>query len=264
MDRSFLTDASVVEASRNFVCLRLATYEDSDEGKFLEKIYGGTLSNTVFTVLTPDATKTLLRPGRGPSFRNGGQLANWMNELVEQDYVDAPRQRWSDPAIPAIKSLDLALNVASCDSIPVIVTVGRDPADVNALQAQLLPVAWNEEFGGQFIYADATMDKDLRSIVGLSDEQRGVYVVQPDAYGLSGKVLYRFDEHEDAGAKLHEVLASYQATPKNHGQHVQLGAKMGFRWYTETPVTDQQFVRATERVWGEKYKHLPPPKSTDK
>ena len=29
MDRSFLSDENIVQASRNFVCIRLATYEDA-------------------------------------------------------------------------------------------------------------------------------------------------------------------------------------------------------------------------------------------
>ena len=41
MDRSFLSDSAIIEASREFVCVRLATYEDKDEGKFLEATFRG-------------------------------------------------------------------------------------------------------------------------------------------------------------------------------------------------------------------------------
>lgn len=258
MDRSFLSDANVVEASRNFVCLRLATYEDSAEAKFLTKIYGRTLSNTVFTVLTPDATQTLLRPDRGPRFRRASQLADWMNTLVTSDYAGADRQLWKDQRVPAIKSVDLALNVASCDRLPLIMTVGRDAAAVEESQAKLLPLAWSDDFAGQFLFANATLEDDLRAVAGLDEGNLpGFYVVQPDDYGLSGKVLHRFANVEQATDKLRSIVDSYRVAAKNHGQHVRMGVQMGFRWQTETPVTDQQFVRATERLWGEKYEHKP-------
>ena len=41
MDRSYLSDREIVQAAREFVCVRLATYEDKAEGKFLESIFRG-------------------------------------------------------------------------------------------------------------------------------------------------------------------------------------------------------------------------------
>ncbi len=57
MDRSFLADADVIAASRMFVCIRPATYEDAGEADFLKKIFvgrSGELDNTVFVLLAPD------------------------------------------------------------------------------------------------------------------------------------------------------------------------------------------------------------------
>ena len=50
MDRSYLSDKDVVEASRDFVCIRLATYENAEEAKILKSIFtgrSGALENTV-------------------------------------------------------------------------------------------------------------------------------------------------------------------------------------------------------------------------
>ena len=66
MDQSLWSDPLVIEASRKFVCARLATYEDKDEGAMLKSIYrgrSGELDNTVFTVLSHDG-KSRVEPGR--------------------------------------------------------------------------------------------------------------------------------------------------------------------------------------------------------
>ena len=69
MDRSFLSDASVVEASRAFVCVRMATYENEAEAEFLTSVFSGRsgkLENTVFTIMAPDGETKLTRAGRSP------------------------------------------------------------------------------------------------------------------------------------------------------------------------------------------------------
>ena len=67
MDRSLWSDPLVIDASRKFVCVRLATYEDAVEGKLLEGIYrgrSGQLENTVFVMLAPDGKTRLSASGR--------------------------------------------------------------------------------------------------------------------------------------------------------------------------------------------------------
>ena len=39
MDRSFLADQDVIAASRKFVCIRLATYENADENEVLKGVF---------------------------------------------------------------------------------------------------------------------------------------------------------------------------------------------------------------------------------
>ena len=58
MDRSLLCQKNVIEASRGLICLRLATYENAAEVKYLEKVFrggSGQLENTVFAMLSPSA-----------------------------------------------------------------------------------------------------------------------------------------------------------------------------------------------------------------
>lgn len=71
-----MSDATVVAASRGWICVRLATYESKEEGKFLESIFtgrSGLLENTTFALLGPDGKKRLSRAGRGPQHLFGGR-----------------------------------------------------------------------------------------------------------------------------------------------------------------------------------------------
>jgi len=57
MDESFLSDTNIIRESRNFVCIRLATYEDSAEADYLRQVFSGRsgeLDNTVFALMNPD------------------------------------------------------------------------------------------------------------------------------------------------------------------------------------------------------------------
>ena len=70
MDRSFLSQPEVIAASRHFVCVRLTTYEDKEEGEFLKSFHvtrSGELENTVAALLAPDGKRQLARASR--SFR---------------------------------------------------------------------------------------------------------------------------------------------------------------------------------------------------
>ena len=188
-----------------------------------------------------------------------------MNSLVEEDYAEASSKLWKDTVLPEVKSVDLCLNVASCDALPILVTVGKDEDDIKAKHKQLLPIAWNEQFAGQCLFASIKSSDDLRAIKGLDKKQaEGIYLVEPDPYGFTGNVLLKFGEDSKKNKdRLAKSLASYRPARKNQNAHKSFAVQMGLRWHTETPVTDQQFVRATERIWGEKYEHQPPNKNRD-
>ena len=72
MDRSFLSGDQLIKASRDFVCIRTATYEDKEEAAFLKKTFasrpGATLRNFGFCILSPDGRQKLRRSDRGPNF----------------------------------------------------------------------------------------------------------------------------------------------------------------------------------------------------
>ena len=251
MDSSYWSKPNVVAATRDFVCIRLATYEDKKEVEFLNKIYrsrSGQLENTVFALLAADGQTKLSRSGRSPDFAFRGErnFIAGLNEIAKAK--SNSQKRFSDATLPVTKNLDLGLNIASSDLIQLIVVVGEDEQVVQRLSQKALPLAWNEKIGGQFVFATAKTASELKPI-GLDQAKNGIYVVEPGPFGMSGKVVAKFDESIDikkATEKLAALSGAYKVS-KDYQQHVRAGISLGIEWKTETPVTDQQSLRANRR-----------------
>ena len=136
MDQSYWSQPLVVNATRDFVCIRLATYEDAKETEYLKKIFtgrSGQLENTVFALLDSDGRKRLSKSGRSPDFAFWGRrdFAAKMIEIAEQRNLES--KRYTDSHLPVIKNVDLGLNVASCDGIQMIVVAAKDKKAVEKL-----------------------------------------------------------------------------------------------------------------------------------
>jgi hypothetical protein len=264
MDRSFLSNASVVAASRDFVCIRLATYEDQKEADFMKSIYigrSGDLENTTFGILSHDGKRQLARSGRGPfhAYRNGASMAAGMKRIAAQYLVDqhsgakktvAQKDVGTDQQLPLMKDLELALNVASADGLPLIVTVAPGKDQLDSLNKRLTGLAWNAKLAGQFIYASVMDEKELKPITGVTDGHQ-ILVVEPGQFGLSGKVVRQFalkESLETIQSELHDVIVNFPRRQKDHDSHIRLGIQLGIKWQSEIPETDQQSLRAKERV----------------
>src|SRR4051812_46124084 len=112
MDRSFLSDAEVIAASRQFVCIRLASYEDEGEAKFLKSVFtgkSGELENTVFALLSPDGQKKLMKASRSPRqlFQGAADMAKAMNGIAQKYTAKAG----GPPPLPLVANVRLALDV---------------------------------------------------------------------------------------------------------------------------------------------------------
>lgn len=255
MDGSYLSDAAVVEASRKFVCIRLVTYEDAEEAKFMESVFlsaSGLLENTTFGILSPDGKENLVRSGRGPmhAFRSSREMATRM-ERIAQRYGAAQFNALSDEQLPLMESVDVALNVAACDNLPLVITFARDQQKLDELYRQLVSIAWTKEFAGQFIYAATRNAQHLRAIPDVVRE--GILFVEPGQYGLSGKLIGSVEslEADGRGARvLRDAIASFSRKPANPNSHIRLGIQLGLDWESEIPETDLQSLRAKERSRG--------------
>jgi hypothetical protein len=254
MDGSFLSDDNVVAASRKFVCIRLATYEDKRETEFLKTIFvgrSGALENTVFAILSPDGKKPLVQAGRGPFFayRDAAEMARGMNKIA-QAYPAADKP-YVGEQIPAMKSVELALNVAACDRLLALIVVRDESSDES--EAKLAAIAWNTALAGQFVYGRAALAHELKPISGVTIK-RGALLVEPGPFGLSGQVIDEYDwttPNEMIVQRLQRALQAHSIQTPNYRQHIQQGVQMGIDWKTEVPVTDAQSIQAKKQYRGD-------------
>jgi len=175
----------VVKASREWICIRLLTYESEAEYEFMEELLGvqkGTLPNTVFCMLAPDGKTRLSRPSRSPSFfRTPENLATQMQRLAA-GYKSPVPDSFVAP-IPLIDRVDLALNVAASDNRPLIVAYHSNTDGLNTILNSVKHVIWEPEFIGQFMIAATTQPEDLKPLSGETGEP-GLYVIEPDEYHI--------------------------------------------------------------------------------
>ena len=247
MDRSYLTNEKVVEASRDFVCVRLATYEDEAEGEFLESVFrgrSGELENSVFALLAPDGKTKLTRAGRSPHMvfraRSEEESVEQMVEKMREIAKRYPGKGWkAQLEIPYLADLRRGLNVASCDLQLLVVVAAKSESEKRKLEKALLPLAWDDEFQGQFAYANVSKLAELKAISGAA-KKSSVIVVEPDAYGMTGKAIAQLDgkDVEALGAAMAKALEEYAPAAKDSRSHIRKGHKQGVHWETEIPVTD--------------------------
>lgn len=269
MDRTYLSAPAVVTASRAFVCVRIATYEDEAEAAFTESIFRGRggLENSVFTLLAPDGETLLTRSGRSPRMVFGGATAEDKLEAMVAE-MDGVSQRYAEEAralaaLPTAMDLRRGLNVAACDLQPIAVLAVADAEDRARAEERLAQLAWSDEFIGECQYVVVADAAELAALEGVPEglvkegelaEGGGVLVVQPGAFGLTGKVLAHAaaDDPKAVRAALAAGLEAFEATAVDSREHVRSGRRTGKIWETVLDKEDgRPRRRGTERAPSE-------------
>ena len=240
MDRRYLSDARVVAASRDFVCIRLATYESKEEAELLKSIFlgrSGELENTVFALLAPSGEK-IGGAGRTPEFAYAGPEP--MAEAMKQIAAKYPGRKDDAHEFPRMKDLRLALNVAACDGLPLLVALAPDREELARMEQRLKPVVWGKEAAGRFIHCSLRDAKELAPVSGVT-RKSGLLLIQPDAFGLKGSMLLELDA-ELAPAELEKGLARarslFKTVEKDPSAHIREANRRGLHWETLIPDTD--------------------------
>ena len=252
MDRSFLSQPDVIAASRSFVCVRLATYEDEKEGAFLKAFHvtrSGELENTVFAILSPDGKRQLARASRGAdhTFGDAARMAETMTRIAGAYAVK--HAGGPPPELPKVANVRLAIDVAACDNQPLVLVFSPDAKVRQDLEERLAALAWSDQFLGRFVYASASAAGELADIEGAKAEA-GILVIQSDKFGLKGQVLTRAAAaipQEELIACLQEGARLYHREEKTFTGHVREGHQKGVFWETVLPVTDPMEQPARER-----------------
>jgi hypothetical protein len=250
MDEGALSQRDVIEASRRFVCIRLATYEDKTEAALLKSIFvgrSGDLENTTFAILSPDGSEQLVRSGRSPDFafgRDAGtaeEMASTMQSIADE-YGTKPKHQ--PRQIPKLADVRLALNVAACDKRPLVVAFSSDKEKLRELETKLASLAWSASRVGKFVYASTTDRRELEFVKGI-EIKSGVIAIQPGKFGLSGIVLAQSygsaDGQDDVRAlakTLDEAERGFRGWYSETRKHISEGQRKGIEWETLLPVTD--------------------------
>lgn len=245
MDERFLSDAQIIAASREFVCVRTATYESAKEAAFLLTVFkdrSGKLQNTVTAILSPDGNTILSRPGRSWdwAYREPSEMVADMKRLAARYPVKA-----TVSALPSMSDFRVSLNVAACDNRPLVVGVANTDDERKALDAKVRQAAWSADLVGKFAYSPScapgdTVDSGLKLKPGL-------YVIEPGRFGVDGTVLATLDASlppTDWTQPLLKALTQHKVISKSSKPQIDAGRAKGIAWKTAIPVTDTQELRS--------------------
>ncbi len=240
MDRSFLSQPEVIAAAKKFVCIRLTSYEDETEKKFVSKLVNGEPANTAFAVLTPDAERALRGrgPGRGPRdlYTDAADMAMGMDELAEKYPA---KKVEGTPGLPVTLNAKVGLAVAAGDLQPLVVVLADSAKRREELEAKVAELAWDKEFSGRLTYATAAATKDIPKVDKLTIKE-GVLLLEPDVFGAGGKVVKEVAGDEvskQLADAMRETLKAHVRTEKNRRTLATLGLKEGILYETGIPVS---------------------------
>jgi hypothetical protein len=248
MDRSFLFQPEVITASRQFVCIRLITYENESEMAFLKSVTrtrSGEVENSSFSIFAPDGKTKLTSAGRGihGTYANPPAMAEGMSKLLKGYHPTG-----EPSTLPLAADVRLGLDIAASDLQPLVVVFAESEVKRKDIEASVAQFAWGKEFIGRFIFASTSNKKELMNLEGVKTDS-AVLVIKPDKFGLTGKVLAQTEGHtaEKVQAALQAGGRAFVRDDKVFQSHVREGKSQGIFWETKTPVTDPGEASARER-----------------
>ncbi len=267
IDDGWLFQKEIIDASQNFVCIRLTSYESKSEAAFIENLRGNPV-NTAFAILDPSGKPALevkgLGRGPGELFEDPSDMAKQLNEIaakypqkISQAHSQESSQKTTNketadsPALPVTLSAELGLAVASADLQPLVLVVASDPALRATLEAKVAKLAWSKDFQGFFTYANAASTKGLL-ISQTGEAKDGVFIIEPDIFGANGKVVARVSATEvdkNLASAMKDALSKHVRMSKSRNELKRLALVNGIFFETGIPVSGTR--EAADR---EKYK----------
>jgi len=267
IDDGWLFQKEIIDASQNFVCIRLTSYESKSEAAFIENLRGNPV-NTAFAILDPSGKPALevkgLGRGPGELFADPADMAKQLNEIAakyphkisqahsqESSQKTTSKETANSPALPVTLSAKLGLAVASADLQPLVLVVASDPALRSTLEAKVAKLAWSKDFQGFFTYANAASTKGLL-ISQTGEAKDGVFIIEPDIFGATGKVVARVSATEvdkNLASAMKDALSKHVRMSKSRNKLKRLALVNGIFFETGIPVSGTR--EAADR---EKYK----------
>ncbi|MEJ6578538.1 MAG: hypothetical protein QNL33_01225 [Akkermansiaceae bacterium] len=221
----------MIEATRDFVCIRIDSYESEEAQKIVRSYLNGRFENTAFCILSPDGKERLSASGRGPNQALGGDLAGALNQIAKKYKA---KDGSLAAAVPDFPNFRLGLNVASADQRLLVLVSGTEE-ELKTARKTLPAVSNDAEILGKFHYDFETDPSSWKEALSGKTAQRGIMVVAPDAFGQEGKVMKRLVLNSNA-AELKKALLEANATfaketaKKVYSEHVRAGRREGVEW----------------------------------
>jgi hypothetical protein len=239
-----------IEASRDFVCIRIETYENKQSEKMVRALLGGAFANTAFCIFDPTGRERLTRSGRSPTMSLAGRRspreADSSDETVIMQMKQiasryTPRGADDESILQNFYTFRQALNVASADQ-RLLVVVDADESERKQAQKTLQQIFAEEEVVGRFhlTFIDRSTDKNWsRSITGRNIRP-GIMIIRAGTFGLDGTVMDQLKvsaSTDDLKNALLEANKRFGALEdrKNYSQHVSLGRREGVYFKNEIP-----------------------------
>lgn len=193
----------------------------------------GTLRNTSFALMDPDGNK-LTRGSRSPKMTYGSP-EEFADALVRT--AKRYQQTKAIKALPTIRDLRLALNVAAADMRPLIVIRGKGAKAAARLARKVAKAAWSKDLIGSCHYVvleGKTTFEKLTPAIGVS-------FVKPDPYGLGGEVIAHLSATTSESSlrkALVKEVERYEIASRGHRDHIREARRKGISWKPAVPVTD--------------------------
>ncbi|NNE01370.1 MAG: hypothetical protein HKN47_28990 [Pirellulaceae bacterium] len=229
MSNRVFGDKEIIEASRQFVCVRPDSYESEANQELVRALLRGTMQNTAFCLLSPDGNERLSRSGRSFGDDIGG--ASGLDRVALQfrskgDPLDA--------LTPDFHSFRMALNISAADS-RVLVLISAPADQIGDAEKRMRSVAWNDDIVGRFHYDFESNAAKFIKPLGLRNTKSdsGIYLVDPDRFGVSGQVVQRLPidvDNEKLIAAMKTANSQYAKVTerKIYSQHVAEGHRSGY------------------------------------
>jgi hypothetical protein len=222
--------------SRDFVCVRLDSYESKEHQEYVRTFLDGRFENSAFVLLAPDGKEWLSKGSRGPEMVLGRSRA-----VERMDTVAAlfpPTADVKQAIMQDFHSVRQALNVASADQ-RVFVIINGPKNQIDPLRESLRAVASNERIVGRFHF-DFEENDDWKTTVEGTKAEPGIVVIRPGEFGMDGVVMHQLPLDADNLRVIDTLLAANadfaKSTEKKvYSYHVAKGKDRGIYFEGAVP-----------------------------
>lgn len=206
-------EEAVIKASRQYVCVRIESYESEEYQKLIRSHLNGSFMNTAFCLLAPDGKTRLIHSGRSVSraFGRNWSVADGLNRVARKFNV---KKKETPFLTPDFHSFRQALNVSAADQ-RVLVLISASKENLAKVKERMRTIAWHPSVVGRYHF---DLEQDKKSfqdkLSGLKSSQEEIILIKPGEFGVKGKVLAQVS----LSAKDETILKTFQSANQEYAR----------------------------------------------